>query len=341
MQTRSTAVRFAVLTPLVLLLIAATTLLGPTWLGWDSIFNADWQEVFRSGPSTSAYWHLRVPRTLMAACAGAGLAVGGVIFQTLFRNPLATPYTLGVASGASLAAALGFLSGWRGDVLGGIPRLSLLAFGGAVAAMSVVFLMSRLRPTRDMTRLLLAGVCVAYVCSAGILLVTFLADRTITNDIVRWMMGSLVTVRPRASLEVALMLIPVVLFAVYSHRALDLLALGDDLAASRGVAVGLTVWLSFALVGFLTAAIVANCGPIGFVGLMVPHIGRALFGVRTLPLLLGSGLAGAAFLATCDGLARSLPVVELPVGVVTNILGAVFFFYMLATRDIAHTAVRS
>lgn len=330
--TRTTAARFACLIPVVLLIVAGTTLLGPRPITW--------REIVSPATPTSVFWHLRAPRCLLAACAGAGLAVGGVIFQTLFRNPLAEPYTLGVASGASLAAALGFLWGWRGSLLGGIPTLSLLAFAGAAFAMGLVYLMSRLRPGRDLARLLLAGVCVAYMCSAGILLVFHLADRAITSDIVMWMMGSLGALRPRAGIEVLVVLVPVLAFAVYSHRALDLLNFGNDLAATRGVNVGLTVWGCYALVGVLIAAIVANCGPIGFVGLMVPHIGRAIFGVRSLPLLLGSALLGAAFLALCDGLARSLPVTELPVGVVTNILGAVFFFYLLATRDVAHAATR-
>ena len=331
MPPRSIALRLLIVLPAVLLVIAATTLLGPRWIDWRAILSADQPGYI--------FWRLRVPRTALAACAGAGLAVGGVIFQALFRNPLAEPYTLGVASGASLAAAIGFLAGCRGEAPGGIPLLSLLAFGGAVGAMGLVYLMSRLRRGRDMTRLLLAGVCVAYISSAGVLLVTYLAGQAVTNEIVRWMMGSLVTVRPRAGLEIGLVLLPVLGLAAWQHRALDLLTLGDDLAASRGVNVGFTIWSCYGLVGLLTAAIVGECGPIGFVGLMVPHIGRALFGVRTLPLLVGSVLLGAAFLALCDGVARLQPA-ELPVGVVTNILGAGFFLYMLATRDIAHAAAR-
>jgi iron complex transport system permease protein len=206
--------------------------------------------------------------------------------------------------------------------------------------MSAVYVLSRLRGGRDMARLLLAGVCVAYLCSAGILLVTFLADRAVTNDIVHWMMGSLGMHRERAALDVAVVLVPVALFLASQHRALDLMHFGEAVAASRGVRVELATWGCFGLVGVLTAVIVANCGPIGFVGLMVPHMGRALFGVRTLPLIVGSALVGAMFLAVCDGLARSLPVVELPVGVVTNLLGAGFFFYMLATRDVLHGAAR-
>lgn len=327
MRPRATVVRFAVLIPLVVVIVAATTVLGPRWITLA--------ELSSSGQSAYVFWHLRVPRSLLAAVAGAGLAVGGVIFQTLFRNPLAEPYTLGVAGGASLGAALGFLTGWHAWAPAGVPALTLLAFAGALVVMGLVYLVSRLRAGRDMARLLLAGVCVAYMCSAGILLVFFLADRAITNEVVTWMMGSLSILRPRAALEIAAVLVPVLLFAAASHRSLDLLTFGDHLAASRGVHVSWTIWSCYALVGLLTAVIVANCGPIGFVGLMVPHIGRAIFGVRTLPLLLGSALLGAAFLATCDGVARCLPVTELPVGVATNILGAAFFFYLLATREVS------
>lgn len=345
MGTRATAARFALLIPAVVLVVAASALLGPALPSWEEI-TAPWG----TGPSDqiiNPFWQFRVPRTCLAALAGAGLALGGVIFQALFRNPLAEPYTLGVASGASLAAAIGFLTGLGGHV-GWLPVQSLLAFGGAVVAMSLVYLMARLRAGQDMTHLLLAGVCVAYTSAAGILLVTFLADQAVTNEIVVWLMGSLGIYRPAANIEIGVALLLVLGFAVYSHRALDLLWLGDQLAASRGVAVGRTVWVGFALVGVLTAAIVANCGPIGFVGLMVPHIARAIFGVRTLPLLIGAALVGAAFLAICDGIGRTVlslvhqrPIgYEFPVGIVTNILGAAFFFYLLATRDVTHTTAR-
>ena len=338
MARESVTVRLAVLALLAVAVVAASTLLGPTPPRWGEIFSSDFGNPF---------WHLRVPRTCLAALAGAGLAVGGVFFQALFRNPLAEPYTLGVASGASLASAIGLLTGISGWA-GWFPKSSLLALAGAAAAMGLVYLMARLRRGSDMTHLLLAGVCVAYTSAAGILLVTFLADRAITNEIVRWLMGSLGVYRPGANLEIAVPLVFVLGFGIYSHRALDLLWLGDELAAARGVAVGRTVWVSFVLVGVLTAAIVATCGPIGFVGLMVPHMARALFGAKTLPLLLGAAFVGAAFLATCDGLGRAvLSVVhqrpigfEFPVGIVTNILGAAFFFYLLATRDVMSSAAR-
>lgn len=327
---RALVMRLALLGPAIGLIVAASAFLGPIWIPAA--------EIFGDPPSTS-FWHLRVPRTLLAAVAGAGLALGGAVFQLLFRNPLATPYTLGIASGASLAAAAGFLY-QVGGYWFGVPQMVLLAFAGAIGAMLLIMALARLQGGRDMARLLLAGVCIMFMCSAGIMLVTFLSDRPVTNDTVRWLMGSLAVVRPRAAAEIAWVLGPVILFCIWSHRALDLLALGDQLAAARGVRVGVTVWGSFAAVGLLTAAIVANCGPIGFIGLMVPHFARALLGQRALPVLLGSVLIGAAFLAACDGLARSLTRYELPVGIVTNILGAGFFFALLARGAVSPHVAR-
>lgn len=333
MMPRSMTARFVLLAVAATLIIVGSTLLGPTIITWSEIVGAT-DETNAGG--VNIFWRLRVPRAILAAAAGGGLAIGGVVFQALFRNPLAEPYTLGVASGASLAAAIGFLAGVPGVSWAGIPVLTIVALMGALAALAAVFVMDRLRPSRDMARLLLAGVCVAYLSSAGILLATFVADRAVTSEIVTWMMGSLATVRSQAAVEVVLVLVPVVVLATFLHRALDLLAFDRTVAATRGVAVPVVTWSAFGLVGLLTAVIVANCGPIGFVGLMVPHMARAIFGARTLPLLFAALLLGAAFLAVCDAVARALTVSELPVGIVTNIIGAVFFFYLLATRDRLH-----
>lgn len=323
--------RVALLALCVAALIACSTMIGWRFIGPGEMFGV------RADP---VFWTLRVPRTALAALCGAALALGGVVFQALFRNPLAEPYTLGVASGASLAAAVGFLLGLEGH-FAGVPRIGLLALGGALAAMAAVYAMASLRPGSDMAHLLLAGVCIAYLSSAGILLITYLAGQAVTNDIVVWLMGSLAIHRPRAWIELAAVLIPVAVYVATMHRAIDLLSMGQTLAAARGVPVTWVLWSCFALVGLTTATVVANCGPIGFVGLMVPHMGRALVGPRTLPLLAGSVLLGAGFLAVCDGVARSVSSYELPVGVVTNILGAVFFFYLLTMRDRAPAAGRA
>lgn len=311
--------------------ISVLTIVASSFLGTSG---PNWNEVFH--PASSAiYWPMRVPRTVLAALAGAGLALGGVIFQAIFRNSLAEPYTLGVASGASVAATAGLLLGVSGFWFG-IPALSAVAFVGSAAALTLVYLVAHLRRGRDMTRLLLAGVCVAYVSSAGVLLIHWVAQRPITDQVLIWTTGSLARlVGWIGATQVAIALLAVLAYTILAHRALDLIAMGESLAAGRGVGVGAVIWTSFALVGLLTAVIVANCGPIGFVGLMVPHLARTIVGPRTLPLALASSMAGAAFLAACDGVART-PARELPVGVLTNVLGASFFFYLLTTREAAH-----
>lgn len=306
-----------------LLTVAACSLLG---------FGGFSPDDFAARDGFSPYWDIRLPRTILAALVGAALAVGGVIFQAIFRNPLATPYTLGVDAGAALGAAVGIALNLGTSWLG-LPRLGGLALLGAAGATTAVALIARAQKTRDMTRLLLAGVCVAYLSTAGIVLVTILARRgSVSNDVLIWLLGSLEVFDPRARLHAAIALVGVLLFAVWSHRALDLIALGEDVAASRGVAVDATLWGSFALVSAMTAILVAHCGPIGFVGLIVPHFARLILGARALPQLVGSALLGAAFLAACDALARSLSIYETPVGVVTNIFGAGFFFYLLLSR---------
>jgi iron complex transport system permease protein len=319
---RAALLRLAWITPLALLVIVASSFFGYTSFDWRT--PTGWREFITS----DLYWDLRVPRVKLAAFAGAGLALGGAVFQCLFRNPLAEPYTLGIASGASLGAGMGFLFNVTGYVFW-LPKLGVFALVGGLVAMTLVLLLARLRAGQDMTRLLLAGVCIAYTCNAGILLVTFLARKPVTNDLVMWMMGSLSLVRWQSWVEVAVALGLVTALAIYVHRALDLLTTSDHLAAARGVAVGRTVWTAFGAVGALTAVIVANCGPIGFVGLMVPHIVRSLLGLHAITLVLGSVLLGAAFLTVCDGVARAASSQELPVGVITNILGTTFFFGLL------------
>ncbi|RMF79615.1 MAG: iron ABC transporter permease [Planctomycetota bacterium] len=312
--------------PAAVVVVCGSALLGHARTTWEDLFGSN---------GTGGFWTLRIPRAALAAVAGGGLAVCGVVLQALFRNPLATPYTLGVASGASLGAACAFLAHVSGRVLG-VPLITLAALSGAAFAITLVYVMARLRAGRDMLQLLLAGVCVSYMSSAGVMGVTYLANQAVTNDIVIWLMGSLARHQPRAIAEIAVVLAPVLAYACVAHRSIDLLAMGEEIAVTRGVSVDRTVWTLLTLAGVLTAVIVANCGPIAFVGLLSPHIARALVGPRALPLLVASAAVGAAFLALADGLARSVSAAyEPPVGVLTNIIGAAFFFYLLATRRAA------
>ena len=277
-------------------------------------------------------WQLRVPRLLLALLAGGALAVCGASFQTLFGNPLAEPYTLGVAGGAALGAVLAQQLGSAAGVarLPGFSMVAAASFAGALAASAVVVLVARRRSTGT---LLLAGVAVALTSSALILFVQYLADFSRTFRMVRWMMGGLAVVGYREVLWVA----PWIALGVFAlfllRRDLDQLATGEELAASRGVNLDRLRVSVVAAVSLMVGALVAVTGPIGFVGLIVPHWVRRGVGHMHVRVLPWAFLAGGAFLALCDLLARRiLAPADLPVGVLTAIVGGPFFLWILLRR---------
>lgn len=326
---------------MLLLLLAGlvVTLAISPWLGRVHVGWSDVAGRWRGEPSAGwrVFASIRVPRTLMAALAGGALAVAGVVFQAMFRNPLASPLTLGVSSGAALAAAIAFHYRLAGLLAGWFPMLPALAFVGAMATVVVVYLVWRLRRGSSTATLLLAGVSIGFVCSAVILLIEFLSERPVTNAVVRWLMGS-VEVPLEAVLETTAFVVIGLGLVWYLHRDLDLLMMGELVAASRGVAVGRSRMIAYFAASLIVAAVVARCGPIGFVGLVVPHIARALCGPVHRTLIPASLLGGAVFLIWSDTLARNVmgwwksSALEIPVGVLTSLIGGVFFLYILMTR---------
>jgi iron complex transport system permease protein len=328
MNSRGAAIALAAASVCVL---AITPFAGPEWFG---------PEVLRAGTDTTdgvVFRELRVPRTATAFLAGAVLAVSGMAFQALFRNPLATPFTLGVASGASLGSALAVRAGLTGGAIG-FAGGQLSAFAGALVSMGLVYGLSRMREGMSSASMLLAGVAVSFFFSSVILFVQYTADVYDSFRMLRWVMGSL----GGASYATALNILPFALaglFYVAAHaRELDLLAAGEEWAAGRGVDVARTRRNLFVMVSLLVSAVVAQCGPIGFVGMMAPHICRVLVGPGHTRLLPVTALFGGAFLAFCDTLARTLLApVELPVGIVTAFLGGPFFLILLARSESART----
>jgi iron complex transport system permease protein len=293
----------------VILLFAWTAVLlvapavGPQEISWTEA----WSPETASG---TILWQLRLPRVLLGLLAGGALAVGGASFQTLFRNPLAEPYTLGVASGAALGAVLAQQLG--GAVTPGFPLVSASSFVGAILASAfIVSLAARGYGLRTST-LLLAGIAVSFTCSALILFVQYWADFSGTFRMVRWMMGGL---------------------SVVGYREVAWVAPWEEFAASRGgdlVRLGVVV---VATIAAMVRSLVAVTVPIGFVGLVVPHLLRRWGGYDHLFLIPGSFLAGGAFLALCDLVARRLfAPAELPVGVLTALLGGPFFLWLLLAR---------
>jgi iron complex transport system permease protein len=317
-------------TALLILLAAwiATLLLTPL-VGSQPVSPAG---IVRGDPSMALiFWQIRLPRILLALLGGGALAVSGLGFQTLFRNPLAEPYTLGVSSGAALGAVLALR--FEGGQLLGLSLVGIASFAGALGATALIVGLALRRQGIETSTLLLAGVAVSLSCSAVILFLQYLADSTQTFRMVRWMMGGLSVVGYRE----VLWLLPWVLggsAALFALRwELNLLLTGEELAASRGVDLARLRRRVLLATSLMIGALVAVAGPIGFVGLIVPHMLRRFVGHDHLFLVPACILGGGAFLTLCDAVGRTvMSPAELPVGVLTALLGGPFFLWLLVWR---------
>lgn len=278
---------------------------------------------------------IRLPRVLLALGAGAGLALCGAMLQNLTRNPLADPYLFGLMSGAALGATvvslllpqLGVSAQWLNW------SLPFGAFAGAMLAVVLVITLSWRCGFGRVEALLLSGVAVSFMLSAISTLLLYLAEPFAANRVMFWLMGSLA----RADYQAVTVVLPLVLLALglmaVFRRHLDALQLGDEAASALGVPVAMLRLGLLLCCAAITAGIVAYCGGIAFVGLMVPHLIRLLLGHNTVVLMLGCALGGGWFLLAVDTLARSaLPNQEIPLGVITSALGSVFFIVIMLSR---------
>jgi iron complex transport system permease protein len=321
--------------PIVLLfggLMLAAVLLAPfigsTPLSFARVFSRSLP--FADNIDAQIFFLARLPRAVAAALVGGTLAAAGVIFQGLLRNPLATPYTLGVSAGASLGAMVAITFGAFLPI-GGVATASLV--GALVAVLVVYALASAHQHGLSTTVLLLAGVTLNAFFSALILFVQYLSDFAETYRALRWLMGDLDV----AGYGAILASLPLVLIAgvafTWLARPLNLLSLGAEAAGSRGLDVPRAQRVAFFSASLATGAAVAVGGPIGFVGIIVPHLVRLVVGADHRLVLPGSALFGAAFLVGCDVLARTmLAPLELPVGIITAIRGAPFFLWLLLKK---------
>ena len=314
------------LTLAALLLFSALALLLCPMLGMKFI------PITANGMEQEILLKLRIPRVLCAFAAGAMLSLCGMSFQALFRNPLATPFTLGISSGSALGASLFIRLGITFSLLG-ISGTSLAAFGGALLAVALVYGLTRLKGGFSTTTLLLSGIAISFFFSSLILLIQFSSSTAQSFRIVQWMMGSLAT----ADYGHLFNLLPFLLIGTailsFLHREMNLMMVGEDLAVSRGVNTGLVKKLIFLAASLMVGGVVAFCGPIGFVGMMAPHICRLLVGADHRWLTPATFLFGGLFLAVCDTLARSMPSgAEIPVGIITALLGGPFFVWLLLNR---------
>ncbi len=272
----------------------------------------------------------RLPRVAASVLVGGALAAAGVVLQALLRNPLATPFTLGVSAGASLGAMLVITTG-LGLALGPLSSVPLASLVGAIVAAGIVYALAT-RPGHVMSTsvLLLAGVTLNSLLSALILLVQYFADMTRALQTMRWLLGDLDV----ASYDPILAALPMLAVAcgafLWLQRSLNLLALGEDHAAGRGLDVLRAQRLAFFSASLATGAAVSIGGPIGFVGIVVPHLVRLLVGADHRLVVPASLGFGAAFLVGCDFVSRTvIAPIELPVGIVTALIGGPFFLWLL------------
>lgn len=293
----------------------------------------DFRDVFEAGaPSCRIFWEMRVPRVLLAWLTGATLSVCGLIFQALFRNSLASPDMLGVSSGAALGAVLYIRLGFASAFLGVIGGGACAAFLGACAAVAVLCAAGSLkRGGFSASSLLLAGVALNFLCGSLNMIVQYTGGYTDSFRMMRWSMGGLDAIGPGAPLASLPAFIFVALAGWAAGPQLDLLVCGEEFAASRGVSVRALRRFLFFAVSLAVGVNVALCGPIGFVGLMCPHICRRLTGWaghRSLSVL--CVFAGGLFLVLCDAAARTLwAPAELPAGIITSSAGALFFIRLV------------
>ena len=284
-----------------------------------------------NGQEAQIFFLSRLPRAVAAAIAGAGLAAAGATYQAILRNPLAEPYTLGVSSGAALGAVLAIRLGLEAVV--GTAAVPLLAFAGSLAAIGLIWRLAAVGTARPPATLLLAGLTLAFVCSAATMLVLYTASFSESYRIIRWLMGGLDWI-PTVDLVRSGVVVAFGLGALlYIARDLNALAAGADAAASVGVPVNRSVGIGFVAASLTVGAVIAFSGPIGFVGIIVPHILRGLWGPDHRALLPACILSGAAFVLLSDTVARTLLAPQqIPVGVLTALLGGPFFFSLLRAR---------
>lgn len=308
--------------------ILLAPLVGSTHISFARAF--DRSIPFANNVDAQIFFIARLPRVLAAALVGGTLAAAGVIFQGLLRNPLATPYTLGVSTGSALGAMLAITFGASLPFVG----ITSASLAGSLIAVLIVYFLARARHAGlSTTVLLLAGVTLNAFFSALILFIEYLSDFAQTFRAMRWLMGNLDVVG-YASIIGAL---PFITFAfavfVWLARPLNLLSLGADAAGTRGVNVTSVHRWAFFSGSIATGAAVAIGGPIGFVGIIVPHLVRLVVGSDHRLVLPASTFLGAGFLVACDTLARIvLAPLELPVGVITAIIGGPFFLWMLIRK---------
>ncbi len=282
------------------------------------------KDLFQSPDTRLVIFELRLPRVLFAVLVGGALASVGAVYQTIFRNPLASPFTLGVSSGAALGAALSLMAASSPF---GVATSAML---GAVVSIMLILTISRRLGEAAGESLLLVGVVFSFLCSSILTMLQYISDYSQLFRVTRWMMGGIPAV---SAMDLAVGAVLIGAFLTYSiirHRDLDLVLFGDDLASVKGVAISPLYYTTFILSSLIVGWIVAQCGVIGFVGIVVPACARLLVGLRHRVVVPLSFVLGAVLVVICDLLGRVVrPPFEVPAGVFTAIVGGPVFIVLV------------
>ncbi len=307
-------------------------LIGPTQIDFVKAFSSSIPA--KDNIDANILFLARLPRILLGSIAGGSFAVAGAVLQALLRNDLAAPFTLGVSSGAALGAVIAISFNLNFVILG-FSTVPLAAFLGALGAIILVFSLVKTQHGDFPTAvLLLAGVAANFFFASLVMFIHYLADFTRSFQIVRWLMGGLDTTDYQTIWSIFPLVLIGVGILVYYSRDINLISAGWDTAKSRGVDVIHVQKIGFIMSSLIAGTVVAATGPIGFVGLIVPHIVRLLVGPDLRILIPASFFFGASFLIICDTIARTLLAPsEIPVGIITAIIGGPFFVWLLKKQS--------
>jgi len=309
---------------LVLLLLAITPFIG--------VVAIDLGGLLQESPGSFIFWQLRLPRALLGFAAGGILALSGLVCQNLFKNSLATPDLLGISSGAAAGTVVALKFNIQLTILG-IGGLYVSSFLGALSAILFIFLVAKWIRNSSLYTLLMSGVAINFFYSSIIVVFQYVFDFSDTFSLLRWLMGG-IAVAGYGEVLFLFVLLALFLLLVFLFRAEFLLvSAGDDFAASRGLNVAAFRKYSFLGLAVFVGAVVSICGPIGFVALVVPHVSRAWGASRYRETVGFTFLLGGGLLVLADLLSRLLaPPVEIPVGIVTSLMGAPFFLALLVAQ---------
>jgi iron complex transport system permease protein len=287
----------------------------------------NFQDIFDSSSSANmVFWEIRIPRVLLAFFVGGILALGGLVFQIVFRNPMGTPFTLGVASGATLFTAIAI-------VLGLSLFIPLFAFIGAVLTIVILFGVASRFKTSGTTSLLLVGIALSFFYSASLMVVFFISNLQESYEIVRFTMGSLDIVGLGDAIVVLVSAVILVILILRYKYQITLLLTSHEFARLKGIDIKRVNYILLLVTSLAVGVAVSITGPIGFIGLIVPHMIRLIYKQSYEKLIMPIFFYGGVFLVFCDILSRNLGTVsDIPIGVVTSFIGAPFFIYLIIKK---------